>query len=436
MQPSRLIVFAPRSRRINLYARIDGSSVPDGTIPGKTIPEAPRIPDPSIPNGIRSWNVVSNFANIGYRPIILTLKNQLPSNDGDFITILSTGPISNLDSKTVLVRTLSMSKIINSTDWIPNTNPDHAVFQEGPNLPDRKVCIVQASGGHDSPVYYVGDLSTTLSNAVFLSGPKQERLWKWKNGMSDWNLLVPVTSGLIGPSKAKRFFVDPYRPSRLYVLDINHIYRSDNGGQTWVIDILMEQALTENGKFPFVIDNNANPEDALIRDMIFDPFDPNLRFAAGPAGVFYTSNGVNWESLIRTAANPMHITSLTYDFVSNPNNRNLYVSTSNRGLLRLKPQKHLLNTQGKINFLRVHDVGTGWGPPSDFINVECVIKFKNAPTKAYGFQLRNDTNSKAHQDMLDLLRDAFNHDWVVSIDYEIEDLKKNGVIRRIMSIGK
>ena len=45
-----------------------------------------------------------------------------------------------------------------------------------------------------------------------------------------------------------------------------------------------------------------------------------------------------------------------------------------------------INTQGKINFLRVHDVGPGWGPPSDFINVECVIKFKNAPTKAYGFQ--------------------------------------------------
>jgi hypothetical protein len=91
-----------------------------------------------------------------------------------------------------------------------------------------------------------------------------------------------------------------------------------------------------------------------------------------------------------------------------------------------------INTQGKINFLRVHDVGTGWGPPSDFINVECVIKFKNAPTKSYGFQLRNDTNSNARKGMLDLLRDAFNHDWIVSIDYDIEPGKNNGIIIRVM----
>ena len=100
LQPSRLIVFAPRHQSIYLYTRSDSSSVPDGTIPGKTIPEAPRIPDPSLPNGIRAWNVVSTFTNIGYRPLILTLKNQLPSDDGDFVAILSTWSYSNMDAKT------------------------------------------------------------------------------------------------------------------------------------------------------------------------------------------------------------------------------------------------------------------------------------------------------------------------------------------------
>lgn len=92
----------------------------------------------------------------------------------------------------------------------------------------------------------------------------------------------------------------------------------------------------------------------------------------------------------------------------------------------------LLNKRGKINFLRVHDVETGWGPSSDFIDVECVIMFPDDVAKGYGFQLRNNSNENAHKGMLDLLRDAFNHDWTVSIDYHIESGKKNGVIIRVM----
>jgi hypothetical protein len=49
-----------------------------------------------------------------------------------------------------------------------------------------------------------------------------------------------------------------------------------------------------------------------------------------------------------------------------------------------------------------------------------------------GFQLRNDESRPVRQGMLDLLRDAFNHNWTVVIDYTI-DLdagQKNGRIRR------
>ena len=48
------------------------------------------------------------------------------------------------------------------------------------------------------------------------------------------------------------------------------------------------------------------------------------------------------------------------------------------------------------------------------------------------FRLRNDTNSNARKGMLDLLRDAFNHDWLVSIDFEIQPGKNNGIIIRVM----
>jgi hypothetical protein len=143
--------------------------------------------------------------------------------------------------------------------------------------------------------------------------------------------------------KAKRFFVDPYRPDILYVLDTtsNHIFRTEDGGEKWIVDNSLESALTEGGAFPFTFRNfmggslDIIGQDALLRDMIFDPDVSNLRYSCGPAGIFCTRDGVNWEILVSTVSIPMHPTSLTYDFVSNPNSKDLYISTNNRGLLRL-----------------------------------------------------------------------------------------------------
>ena len=93
----------------------------------------------------------------------------------------------------------------------------------------------------------------------------------------------------------------------------------------------------------------------------------------------------------------------------------------------------LIQSSGKLTFLRVHDVGSKFGPQSDQIDVEVVIKINSHSDRAMGFQLRNDKNQAAHQGMLDLLRDALNYDSKVTIDYSI-DLdagKKNGVILRV-----
>lgn len=94
-------------------------------------------------------------------------------------------------------------------------------------------------------------------------------------------------------------------------------------------------------------------------------------------------------------------------------------------------QTQLLQTSGKLNFLRVHDVNTGYGPNNDQLNAEVIIKFSNNSQKAYGFQLRDNTNKFTHQGMLDLLRDAFNNNHTVTIDFEIEPGKNNGKIIRV-----
>ena len=72
---------------------------------------------------------------------------------------------------------------------------------------------------------------------------------------------------------------------------------------------------------------------------------------------------------------------------------------------------------GKVVLLRVHDVETKYGPTGDEINVEVVIWLDTQPKRAFGFQLRNDGNRPVRQGMLDLLRDAFNNRWTVTINY-------------------
>ena len=97
----------------------------------------------------------------------------------------------------------------------------------------------------------------------------------------------------------------------------------------------------------------------------------------------------------------------------------------------------LLQRQGKVTFLRVHDVGTKFGPPGDQIDVEVVFQLDTAPLKSFGFQVRNDANRAARQGMLDLLRDAFNHGWNVVVDFDIDDptTENNGVAMRVALTG-
>lgn len=90
------------------------------------------------------------------------------------------------------------------------------------------------------------------------------------------------------------------------------------------------------------------------------------------------------------------------------------------------------NLSGKLKLLRVHDRGTKYGPPSDQIDVEVVVQFAGQPdSKAYGLQLRTDTNGPARNGMLELLRDGFNYGWTVHIDYDIAAGHSNGRIFRV-----
>ena len=89
----------------------------------------------------------------------------------------------------------------------------------------------------------------------------------------------------------------------------------------------------------------------------------------------------------------------------------------------------LLAARGRITLLRVHEVGGGYGPPTDRIDGEVVVTLDSEPGRAFGFQLRRDANLAARRRLLDLLRDAFNHDRPVAIDY-LRTGQHNGTLIR------
>jgi len=95
---------------------------------------------------------------------------------------------------------------------------------------------------------------------------------------------------------------------------------------------------------------------------------------------------------------------------------------------------NLMEKTGKIIFLRAHDLGTHYGPPSDQLDVEAVFILNAFGEGAYGFQLRNDDNLPARQAMFSLLREAFANNFTVIVDYWIDPGKMNGTAFRVALI--
>ena len=94
----------------------------------------------------------------------------------------------------------------------------------------------------------------------------------------------------------------------------------------------------------------------------------------------------------------------------------------------------LIASQGRVKELRVVELGSRYGPPTDQIDVEVVAELDTVPDRGLGFQLRDDANRPVRQGMLDLLRDAFQLGCQTRIEYSV-DLdagKKNGIILRVI----
>ena len=430
-QPERLFVFAGRHNiaddhegAVFLYAANPGD-VPDGswgTGDRHTVPS----PDPLPGETFGRWNVRTRWFQLGYRPLVLTLDGESPLPDGDFCTIV----LSNDGASARLMRSTKMSSVSAPADWVTAATADGAnvkVFRQGPSLPSTTIGVVQASGGHANPTFYVGDQDEKESQGV----------WFWRRGQASWRVLVPA--GAPGPSLARRFFADPFRPAVIYVLGDDHLWRTDDGGTSWSIDQGLESALSEGGAFPIDMTSESGEDVVLLRDMVFDPVDTEWRGAIGPAGVFLTLDGRNWRHLLLSSAAATRPNNAAYDRHTFPCARMLYVSTRNSGVLRLGPLPpdwdampgRVTSAVGRLTMLRVHDVGTKFGPASDQLDVEVVVRVDSEPGRSFGFQLRDDGDRRANEGMLSLLRDAFDRDRRVRIEFIRTACSKGQIIRVI-----
>ena len=105
-----------------------------------------------------------------------------------------------------------------------------------------------------------------------------------------------------------------------------------------------------------------------------------------------------------------------------------------RGVVRIAPIPRpatIFSTTGHIVFLRVHDVGTGFGPPLDFLDAEVIVRLDSSPDRAFGFQLRKEREPEQRA-MLDLIRDAFQDGREVTIEFEQAERGSNLPILRVI----
>lgn len=295
------------------------------------------IPITSDSYAIHGWNASSGAFSRGSRPVVLGLPGEEPLPQGDYVFV-----VWDVLRRPQVVRTQSILNISSRDEWLTTATepvPGTNVYLQGPpittGLPSSSITnqdVVQAAGGHGATVFYVGGDGSLQS---------------WTEGQAAWQSLVPnfgTGNGLVNVSNAVRFFVNPYLPNLIYVLDTDHVKRSDDGGHTWRQDSLLEAQLTWNQQIAVSNPNDPGNDassglgdhfDVILTDMKFDPNNPLVRFAIGQGGVFYTVDGTNWSRLLHSGALPCRPSSCYYDWITNPADPALYVSCAGRGLLKI-----------------------------------------------------------------------------------------------------
>ena len=340
-QPSHVLRLMPRGRHFDLY--VDTLGGPD-PLPGPT--DTIDYPDYVRPFAI-SFKVLE-----GYRPIVYTLNGEANVPGGDYVTIRveadTVGGTLTPRDRALLRARGTFAAHSGGAVWTAVSGLAGA----GSVLP-ATADVVQASGGHDPTVFYVGDSAS---------------VWRSHRNAGDtidaWTVVVPnvSTDTTLVASDALRFFVNPYDTLEIYVAASDFVRHSTDGGATFPVDRRLDDALTARGAFirtrrvrsaggeanargtvnfdngltllPGESENHA--DEFILNDMVFDRTS-SRRFAVGIAGVFFSPDGRRWRQLVDSRSLPGRPRAAWFDAVTHPDDKSLYVAYHGRGILRIHP---------------------------------------------------------------------------------------------------
>lgn len=116
---------------------------------------------------------------------------------------------------------------------------------------------------------------------LYVYDASDEKIKRSVNGGLSWEPLVKITAspgwGNVGVSDIA---IDPADPRRVYAGTLNHVWRSDDGGDSWHV---------LSGPEYTVIYNNKPVQTSFVRDVAIDPVEPNVVYAS-------TQWGGSWKS--------------------------------------------------------------------------------------------------------------------------------------------
>jgi hypothetical protein len=153
-------------------------------------------------------------------------------------------------------------------------------------------------------------------------------VFKLNKTKTRWDRIVPNITLTTPVKNALRWFVDPYEPNTIYVLDPDGVKVSVDGGSRWDFDARFTRAITA--------DSRLTISASLLQDMQFMRGERQTRFAFGTAGVFWTENfGIEWFPVVNSIALPGRPECGFFDPLSNQSDRALYVACEGRSILRI-----------------------------------------------------------------------------------------------------
>ncbi len=86
---------------------------------------------------------------------------------------------------------------------------------------------------------------------------------------------------------------------------------------------------------------------------------------------------------------------------------------------------------GRVSMLRVHEVGSGYGPDTDPTPGEVIVQLDTEPARTFGLPLRNDREEAVGVAQLELLRSSLEKGFPIHIEYEVVGPTGASVVRVI-----